>query len=139
MALQSLSSPDVDKNRSLVSEEYVTKAMPPLLGSLDMMVVYVMIIFFITNSTTAISNGGAATFTYWILGALTFFIPSAIATAQLGHMLPHEGSLYNWTHKAFGGYWSFFIGFCAWFPGVIVMIAGADIVVNFILGLNSAW
>ena len=139
MALQSLSSPDVDKNRSLVSEEYVTKAMPPLLGSLDMMVVYVMIIFFITNSTTAISNGGAATFTYWILGALTFFIPSAIATAQLGHMLPHEGSLYNWTHKAFGGYWSFFVAFCAWFPGVLLMVGGADTVVTYLQGLNPNW
>ena len=139
MAFQSLSSPDVGNNRSLVSEEYAAKAMPPLLGSLDMMVVYVMIIFFITNSTTAISNGGAATFTYWVLGALTFFIPSAIATAQLGHMLPHEGSLYNWTHKAFGGYWSFFVAFCAWFPGVLLMVGGADTVVTYLQGLNPNW
>ncbi len=46
----------------LPSEEYVEKAMPSILGSFDMTVVYVMIIFFITNATTAIA-GGAATST----------------------------------------------------------------------------
>ncbi len=122
----------------LPSEEYVEKAMPSILGSFDMTVVYVMIIFFITNATTAIA-GGAATFTYWILGAITFFIPCAIATAQLGVMFQHDGSLYNWTHKALGGYWSFFVAFCAWFPGVLLMVAGADTVVTYLMGLNPNW
>jgi len=122
----------------LPSEEYVENAMPSILGSFDMTVVYVMIIFFITNATTAIA-GGAATFTYWILGAITFFIPCAIATAQLGVMFQHEGSLYNWTHKALGGYWSFFVAFCAWFPGVLLMVAGADTVVTYLMGLNPNW
>jgi amino acid transporter len=57
----------------------------------------------------------------------------------LGVLHPHEGSLYNWTHRALGGYWSFFIGFCAWFPGVLVIVAGTDIIVSFIQGLNSGW
>ena len=122
----------------LPSEEYVVKAMPSILGSFDMTVVYVMIIFFITNATIAIA-GGAATFTYWILGAITFFIPCAIATAQLGVMFQHDGSLYNWTHKALGGYWSFFVAFCAWFPGVLLMVAGADTVVTYLMGLNPNW
>jgi glutamate:GABA antiporter len=115
MAILNMPAPakNFDTASPLSSEEYVVKAMPPILGSLDMTVIYVMIIFFITNATTAIA-GGAATFTYWILGAITFFIPCAIATAQLGVMFPHEGSLYNWTHKALGGYWSFFVAFCAW-------------------------
>src|SRR5258706_9619887 len=95
---------------TLPSEAYVMKAMPSILGRLDMTATFVIIIFFITNATTAVS-GGAAAFTYWTLGAITFFIPCVIATAQLGVMFPHEGSLYNWTHKAFGGYWSFFVGF----------------------------
>lgn len=60
-------------------------------------------------------------------------------TAQLGVLHPHEGSLYNWTHRALGGYWAFFIGFCAWFPGVLVIVAGADIVVSYLQGLNANW
>lgn len=126
------------RDATLRSEEYVAKAMPPILGSVDMVATYLLIVFFITNSNTAVS-GGAAAFTYLALGAVTFFIPSVIAAAQLGSMFPFEGSLYNWTHKAFGGYWSFFVAFCAWFPGVLVMISAGSVIVSMIQGLNSAW
>jgi amino acid transporter len=122
--------------RTLPSEEYVVKAMPSILGKFDMVAIYLMIVFFITNAPTA-ASGGAAAFTYLALGGVTFFIPCVIATAQLGVMFPHEGSLYNWTHKAFGGYWSFFVAFCAWFPGVLVMIVAGDVIVSFIQGFNS--
>lgn len=114
------------------------RAMPPILGTFDMTSTYLLVVFFITNATTAVS-GGASAFTYLVLGGITFFIPCVIATAQLGVMFPHEGSLYNWTHKALGGYWSFFVAFCAWFPGVLVMISAGDVIVAFIQGLNSNW
>lgn len=112
--------------------------MPSQLGTLDMTATYLIAIFFIVNAVTA-ASGGASAFTYLLLGGITFFIPCAIATAQLGVLHPHEGSLYNWTHRALGGYWSFFIGFCAWFPGVLVVVAGADILISFIQGLNGNW
>ncbi len=132
-------SPQAHKeDAQLLSEDYVVKTMPAMLGTLDMTATYLVAIFFIINAATA-ANGGAAAFTYLILGGVTFFIPCAIATAQLGYMFPHEGSLYNWTHKALGSYWSFFIGFCSWFPGVLVMVAGADIAMSFLQGLNNTW
>jgi len=121
-----------------MSEEYVSKTMPSILGKFDMAAIYLLIIFYATNATTAV-GGGAAAFTYLILGGVTFFIPCVIATAQLGVMFPNEGSLYNWTHKAFGGYWSFFVAFCAWFPGVLVMIADGDVIASYLNGLNSKW
>jgi len=122
----------------LPSEEYTAKAMPKVAGPLGLTATYVLIIFFITNTPSAI-QAGAGTFTFWIVGGLTFFIPCAICTAQLGHMFPHEGSLYNWTHRAFGGYWSFFVSFCAWFPCILLMIVAADGVVGYVQGLNSNW
>ena len=130
--------PSPEESGSLVSEEYVVKAMPTILSKFDLLAIYLMIIFYITNANTAVL-GGAAAFTFLALGGLTFFIPSVIATAQLGVMFPHEGSLYNWTHRAFGGYWSFFVGFCAWFPGVLVMITAGSVIVAFIQGLNGNW
>jgi len=51
-------------------------------------------------------------------------------------MFPNEGSLYNWTHRAFGGYWSFFVSFCAWFPCILLMIVASDGVVGYVQGLN---
>ena len=125
-------------SESLVSEEYVVKTMPTILGKFDMVAIYLMIIFYATNAATAVA-GGAAAFTYLLIGGITFFIPCVIATAQLGVMFPHEGSLYNWTHKALGGYWSFFVAFCAWFPGVLVMIADGDVIASYINGLNAKW
>jgi amino acid transporter len=125
-------------NKLLVSEEYPVKAMPSILGTFDMTATYLLIIFFITNATTA-ASAGAAAFTYLILGGITYFIPSVIAAAQLGSMFPYEGSLYNWTYKAFGSFWSFFSAFCAWVPGVLVMITAGDVIVSFIQGLNSHW
>ncbi len=122
----------------LPSEDYTVKAMPKVAGPLGLTATYVLIIFFITNTPSAI-QAGAGTFTFWIVGGLTFFIPCAICTAQLGHMFPHEGSLYNWTHRAFGGYWSFFVSFCAWFPCILLMIVASDGVVGYVQGLNHNW
>src|SRR6266702_3574877 len=123
---------------ALLSETYAVKSMPQIAGTLDLTATFVLIIFFITNVASAI-QAGAGTFTYWIIGGITFFIPCVIATAQLGHMFPHEGSLYNWTHRAFGGYWSFFVAFCAWFPCILLMVTAADGVVGYIQGLHSGW
>jgi glutamate:GABA antiporter len=125
-------------SESLSSEEYVVRSMPSILGKFDMIAIYLMIIFYATNAATAVA-GGAAAFSYLIIGAVTFYIPCVIATAQLGVMFPHEGSLYNWTHKALGGYWSFFVAFCAWFPGVLVLISASDIFATYLNGLNSNW
>ncbi len=138
MAMIGMPTKERVENMPLASEEYVVKAMPSIMGPLDMTTTYLVAIFFIVNAATA-ASGGAAAFTYLLLGGIAFFIPCVIATAQLGYMFPHEGSLYNWTHKTLGGYWSFFIGFCAWFPGVLVMVAGADIVMSFFQGLNNTW
>src|SRR5579859_4975088 len=126
------------KQVDLPSEQYTVKTMPPIAGSFDLTATFVLIIFFITNVTSAI-QGGAGTFTFWIVGGITFFIPCVIASAQLGHMFPHEGSLYNWTHKAFGGYASFFVAFCAWFPCILLMITASDVVVGYVQGLNPNW
>src|SRR5258708_36316179 len=112
--------------------------MPKVAGPLGLTAIYVLIIFFITNTASAI-QAGAGTFTFWIVGAVTFFIPCAIATAQLGHMFPHEGSLYYWTHKAFRGYWRFFVAFCAWFPCILLMIVAADVVVGYLPDMTRIW
>ena len=133
-----LQIPKTTNTDTLISEEYTVQTMPKVAGSFGLAATFVLIIFFITNVPSAI-GAGAGTFTFWIVGAITFFIPCVIATAQLGHMFPHEGSLYNWTHRAFGGYWSFFVSFCAWFPCVLLMIVAADVIVGYLQGLNQHW
>ena len=126
------------KQAPLASEEYVIKAMPHILGTFDMTTTFVVSIYLATCATT-LAAAGPAGFTHLLLGAIVFFIPCLIATAQLGTMFPHEGALYNWSHKALGGYWSFFAGFCAWFPGVLIASSFADLIVTYLQGMRSDW
>ncbi len=122
----------------LPSEEYVPKAMPRILGTWDMTTTFIVSIYLASGATTA-ALGGPSAITYLLLGALTFFVPCLVATAQLGILFPHEGSLYNWTHKAMGGRASFFVGFCAWFPGVLISASIGDLFVTYLQGFNSQW
>src|ERR1700716_115905 len=115
--------------RTMISERVAPGMLPRVLNSFDMTIIFVAIVLFIVNSS-AIQQAHQAAFTYWILGFLLFLIPGAFVTAQLGQMFPQEGSLYVWTQKALGPFWGFFAGFCAWWPGVLVMVATADLVVT---------
>src|SRR5205823_7901273 len=122
----------------LRSERISGGILPKVLNSFDMVAIFVAIVLFISNAGV-IPGAGAAAYIYWILGFITFLVPGAIVTGQLGLMFPGEGSIYVWTHKAFGAFMGFFAGFCAWWPGVLVMIATGDVVVSFIQQLNSNW
>lgn len=121
----------------LRSERIAGGILPKVLNSFDMVAIFVAIVLFISNSAVVAGGAGPAGYVYWILGFITFLIPGAIVTGQLGLMFPGEGSIYVWTSKAFGAFMGFFAGFCAWWPGVLVMIATGDAVVALIQLLGS--
>src|SRR6266540_1611706 len=115
----------------LLSERVAGGILPRVLNSFDMVAIFVAIVLFITNAAV-IQSAGPTAFGWWILGFLAFLIPGAIVTGQLGLIFPGEGSIYLWTHKAFGAFWGFFAGFCAWWPGVLVMVATGTITLAFL-------
>jgi amino acid transporter len=118
----------------MVSEQVAPVLLSRVLNPFDLTVIFVAVVLFIVNSST-IQSAGPAAFSYWILGFLTFLIPGAIVTAQLGRMFPEEGSLYVWTHKALGPFWGFFAGFVAWWPGILVLSFTGGLVVTLIQAL----
>jgi amino acid transporter len=120
----------------LRSERIAGGILPKVLNSFDMVAIFVAIVLFISNAGV-IPGAGAAAYIYWGLGFITFLIPGAIVTGQLGLMFPGEGSIYVWTNKAFGAFMGFFAGFCAWWPGILVMIATGDAVVTLIQQLGG--
>jgi amino acid transporter len=120
-----------DRTGTLISERMAGGILPRVLTTFDMVAIFVAIVLFISNAA-AIQPAGPAAYGWWIIGFLAFLIPCAIATGQLGAMFPGEGSIYLWTHKAFGSFWGFFAGFCAWWPGVLVMVATGDLVISFL-------
>jgi len=122
----------------LHSEKYVSLTMPRVLKMRDMLSTFVIILLFLTNVPNALA-GGAAGLTFWLVGALLFFVPMVIVTAQLGVLFPYEGSIYNWTYKAFGPFLGFFTSVLFWIPGPLLMLASADLIVSYIQGLNAHW
>src|SRR6266702_3242023 len=120
---------DMTGDRAMISEKVAPTLVGRVLNSFDLVVIFVALVLIIPNAST-VQFAGPATFVFWILGFLTFLIPGAFVTAQLGRMFPEEGSLYVWTHKALGSFWGFFAGFAAWWPGVLVMILSGSLVVS---------
>ena len=115
----------------LPSERVAGSMLPRVLTTFDMVAIFVAVVLFITNAAV-IQTAGPAAFGWWLIGFVAFLVPCAIATGQLGAMFPGEGSIYLWTHKAFGPFWGFFAGFCAWWPGVLVMVATGTTSVAFL-------
>lgn len=120
----------------LPSERIAGGILPKVLNSFDMIAIFVAIVLFITNAP-GVAAAGSVGYIYWILGFVAFLVPGAIVTGQLGLMFPGEGSIYLWTHKAFGKFMGFFAGFCAWWPGILSIIVPGVVVVTFIQHLGS--
>src|SRR3989440_1367772 len=120
----------------LRSERIAGCILSKVLNTFDMVAIFIAIVLFITNSP-GIASAGPVAYIYLVVGFLTFLIPGAIVTGQLGRMFPQEGSIYVWTNKAFGPFWGFFAGFCAWWPGIFVVLVCGSLVSTFITDLAS--
>ncbi len=120
----------------LRSERIAGSILPKTLNTFDMVAIFIAIVLYISNSP-GLASAGPVAFIYLVLGFLTFLIPGAIVTGQLGRMFPNEGSIYIWTTKAFGPFWGFFAGFCAWWPGIFVVLVAGLLVSIFITQLGA--
>lgn len=125
-----------DNSNILRSERIARGILPSVLNSFDMVATFVAVVLWVVQAAT-MSGAGAAAYIYWILGFVTFLIPGAIVTGQLGLMFPGEGSLYIWTNRAFGDFMGFLAGFCAWWPGMLSIISAGDAVVSLLQKLGS--
>lgn len=121
----------------LRSEQRTNELLPRVLSRFDLFAIFIAIILFIPNASVVQASAGAgpATYFYWILGAVTFLLPGAIVTGQLNRFMPVDGSIYVWTHRAMGPLLGFLAGFCAWFPGVLVLLSAADSVLTLLQGI----
>ena len=85
----------------------------------------------VVDTIGAIAVGGAQAFTWLLVLFVLFFIPSALASAELGAALPVEGGVYVWVRLAFGRfsagvtsllYWA---GTPMWLGGSVTVVAMA--------------
>src|SRR6267154_3888058 len=120
----------------LRSEQRTGEFLPRVLSRIDMLAIFIAIVLFIPN-VSIVQGAGSATYLYWVIGTITFLVPGVIVAGQLYRFMPADGSIYVWTHRALGPLWGFFAGFCAWFPGILVMLATSDIILSLIQGIGT--
>ena len=72
----------------LRSERIAGGILPPVLNTFDMVAIFVAIVLFISNSAILAGGAGSSAYFYWVLGFITFLIPGAIVTGQLGACSP---------------------------------------------------
>jgi glutamate:GABA antiporter len=78
------------------------------------------------------AHGGPGTIILWILAALLFAVPLAIAVATLSAKYPGAGGLYLWARHDFGP-WPGFLNFWVYWLGIAFLIPGAAL---FALGIS---
>jgi amino acid transporter len=84
-----------------------------------------------TRWITAAAHGGPGSLTLWLLGAVLFVIPLAIAVGALIVKYPGAGGLYVWTRADFGpwagflAFWLYWLGIAFWFPSAAIFYCAA--------------
>ncbi|HLW03649.1 MAG TPA: amino acid permease [Ktedonobacterales bacterium] len=132
-----------DTHAVLPSEVLVQGRFPTPLRASDLAVLAIIIVLFVTNASV-ITLSGASGLPYWLLGFITFLIPSAIITGKLIRMFPEQGAFYVWVYKALGSFWSNLLGFfLLWWPPLLSVIGIGTFVVAFLSGIgatmNQTW
>jgi len=75
-----------------------------------------------TRWIPAAARAGAGSVTLWLLAAIFFLVPLAVAVATLTVKYPGSGGMYLWTRADFGPwhgflcFWVYWIGIAVWFP-----------------------
>ena len=75
-----------------------------------------------TRWIASAAHAGSGAILLWVLAAIFFLIPLAVATAALTARHPQAGGLYIWTRSDFGhwhgflAFWVYWMGIAIWFP-----------------------
>jgi amino acid transporter len=84
-----------------------------------------------TRWIAAAAHAGPGSVTLWMIAAVLFVVPLAIAVASLAVKHPHAGGLYLWTRADFGpwhgflAFWLYWMGMAFWFPSAAMFYMGA--------------
>jgi amino acid transporter len=76
-------------------------------------------------------HGGPGLVTMWLLGAVFFVVPLAVAVAALCAKYPGAGGMYLWTRGDFGPwhgflcFWVYWMGIAFWFPSAAMFYMSA--------------
>ena len=113
------------------AERKQARSLPAVLTPFDMGVFILLTVVFISN-TVGVQFGGPAAFVYWLLGTLTFLVPTAYATRWLIKRFPGPNGMYALVTRIAGSQWAFMVSFCAWLCGTLSTVAAIEGGVQFL-------
>lgn len=117
----------------------MTPDLPRELGLRDL-VLFAITSIVGTRWIAAAAHAGPGSLTLWVLSAVFFMIPLAIAVGSLTVRYPGPGGMYLWTRNDFGPwhgflcFWVFWMGVACWFPGAAIFCVSAGF-----YSLGPAW
>jgi amino acid transporter len=85
---------------------------------------------------------GKAETLMWIGAMVLFYLPMAASVIGLNRVMPLEGGLYVWAHRAFGGLAGFMTAWNIWFYGIAVTAAilyQFPTELAYLIGPRAAW
>jgi glutamate:GABA antiporter len=78
----------------------------------------------------------------WVAAMLLFYFPMAAVVIGLNRIMPLEGGLYVWAHRAFGGLGGFLTAWNLWVYGIVVTAAilyAIPTELAYLIGPRAAW
>lgn len=90
---------------------------------------------------------GAGSLLMWLIAAVFFFIPQALAVMELSSRFPKEGGIYFWTKQALGEGHGFLCGWCYWINNVLYypnLLISTAVIATYVFGrgdsgLGDSW
>ncbi len=115
----------------MLAESMPPKILPRILTRFDLITIYFAIVFGSYGAAQMAAQGWAG-IPMLILAAITFLLPCALASYELGTLFPSEGGVYVWAHKTFGPLHGFIAGWLSWMPIFLLLPLDATILVSFL-------
>jgi amino acid transporter len=85
---------------------------------------------------------GKAETLMWVGAMVLFYVPMAASVIALNRVMPLEGGLYVWAHRAFGNLGGFLTAWNIWFYGIAVTAAILYMIpteLAYLIGPSAAW
>jgi glutamate:GABA antiporter len=111
------------------------------LGLRDLVLAQVLCV--VGSSWVGVAAGlGRAQALTWIAAMVLFYFPTAVVVIGLNRIMPLEGGLYIWAHKAFGGLGGFLTAWNLWAYGIAVtatILYAIPTELSYLIGPKAAW
>lgn len=131
-----MSQPSNYRDQPMLAEVVPPLLLPRALTRFDLLTLYFALIFG-AYGAAQMSNQGWAGIPMLLIAAVTFLVPCAFASYELGTRYPGEGGIYIWAHKTAGPVHGFIAGWLSWVPIFLLLPLGATTItahLQFIMG-----